>query len=309
MTHTEITFASGDDQCAAWHFAAADDALAGPAGRPVVVMAHGLGGTKDSGLAPFAEGLAAAGLDVLAFDYRGFGASGGEPRQTVSIARQVDDYRAAMAAAARLPGVDPRRLVLWGVSVSGGHVLETGAGRDDVVAVVSITPLVSGAAAGRLALAHHKKSAILRSTVAGLRSKLGSKVGGPVMMPIVARPGEFGAMTLDGAYEAYTAMAGPTWRNEIDAAIGLELGGLRPGRFAKDLTCPLFVQIADFDRSAPPQATAKAAFKGRAQVRHYPSDHFDIWPGGDQFDAVLAHQVAFLRRVLAPAPAEKPAAV
>jgi uncharacterized protein len=297
MTPSTVTFDSHGTTCEAWHLPAAHDDLATPAGRPVVVMAHGLGGTKDSGLAPFAEGLAAAGLDVLAFDYRGFGASGGSPRQTVSIARQVDDYRAAMAAAARLPGVDPHRLVLWGVSVSGGHVLEAGAGRTDVAAVVSLTPLVSGAAAGRLALAHHKKSAILRSTVAGLRSK----VGGPVMMPIVARPGEFGAMTLDGAYEAYTAMAGPTWRNEIDAAIGLELGGLRPGRFAKHVACPLFVQIADFDRSAPPQATAKAAFQGRAQVRHYPCDHFDVWPGGDRFDAVVAHQVAFLRRVLTPA--------
>ena len=42
-------------------------------------MAHGLAGTKDSGLAPFAETLSGAGLDVLAFDYRGFGASGGSP--------------------------------------------------------------------------------------------------------------------------------------------------------------------------------------------------------------------------------------
>ncbi len=206
-----------------------------------------------------------------------------------------------MEAAARLPGVDGDRLVLWGVSVSGGHVLEVGAGRADVAAVVSITPLVSGAAAGRLALAHHKKSSILRTTVAGLRSK----VAQPVMIPIVARPGELGAMTLDGSYEAYTALAGPTWRNEIDAAIGLELGGLRPGRFAKDIACPLLVQIADFDRSAPPQATAKAAVKGRAQVRHYPCDHFDVWPGGDQFDAVLSHQVAFLRRVLSVLPSEK----
>ena len=71
-------------------------------------MAHGLGGTKDSGLEPFATGLAEAGLDVLAFDYRGFGASGGTPRQRVSMAGQLEDYRAAMAAAARLPGVDRR---------------------------------------------------------------------------------------------------------------------------------------------------------------------------------------------------------
>ena len=110
-------------------------------------MAHGLGGTKDSGLEPFATALAEAGLDVLAFDYRGFGASGGTPRQRVSMAGQLEDYRAAMAAAARLPGVDPRRLVLWGVSLSGGHVLAAAAGRDDVAAVVSLTP--AGRRAGR----------------------------------------------------------------------------------------------------------------------------------------------------------------
>ena len=112
-------------------------------------MAHGLGGTKDSGLEPFAIGLAEAGLDVLAFDYRGFGASGGTPRQRVSMAGQLEDYRAAMAAAARLPGVDGARLVLWGVSLAGGHVLAAAAGRDDVAAVVSLTPLVDGRAAGR----------------------------------------------------------------------------------------------------------------------------------------------------------------
>ncbi|HRK45415.1 MAG TPA: alpha/beta hydrolase, partial [Nocardioides sp.] len=62
-------------------------------------MAHGLGGTKDSGLEPFASALAEAGLDVLAFDDRGFGASGGTPRQRVDLAGQVDAYRAAMTAA------------------------------------------------------------------------------------------------------------------------------------------------------------------------------------------------------------------
>src|SRR6185312_10289545 len=120
MKFDEVTFRSGTDDCHAWHFTGEGDELATDAGRPVVVMAHGLAGTKDSGLQPFAERLAAAGLDVLAFDYRGFGASAGSPRQTVNGAGQVADYRAAMAAAVRLPDVDASRLVLWGVSLSGG---------------------------------------------------------------------------------------------------------------------------------------------------------------------------------------------
>jgi pimeloyl-ACP methyl ester carboxylesterase len=288
---TTVTFLSDGDTIDAWHFAG------GPAGesRPVVVMAHGLAGTKDSGLAEFAAPLAEAGYHVLAFDYRGFGASGGTPRQTVSVAGQQDDYRAALDAARKLPGVDATRVVLWGVSLAGGHVLAVAAGRDDVAAVISVTPLVDGLAAGRLALQHHSKGSIARSTALGLRSR----VGRPQMMPVVARPGELGALTLEGCLEDYLALAGPTWVNEADATVGLELGGHRPAKVAKDVTAPTLVQVADFDRSAPPQAAMKAAFAARALVRHYPCDHFDVWTGKPWFEATVRHQVEFLDRTFA----------
>jgi len=292
-----LTFVSAGVDLDGWHFTGEGAAYEGASGRPAVVMAHGLGGTKDSGLEPFASALAEAGLDVLAFDYRGFGASSGTPRQRVDLTGQVEDYRAAMAAAARLPGVDPGRLVLWGVSLAGGHVLAAAAHRDDVAAVIALTPLVDGLAAGRLAARHHRPSALLRSTAAGVRSR----VGRSVTMPVVARPGELGALTLPGHYEAYLALAGPTWRNEVDASVGLALGSHRPGKQAKHVRAPLLVQIADFDRSAPPHAAAKAAEAGRAEVRHYPCDHFDVWPGRDWFEPTVEHQLHFLRRHLGAA--------
>ncbi|GAB2625974.1 alpha/beta hydrolase [Nocardioides ginkgobilobae] len=293
--HDELTFDSHGTTCAAWHWTGVGSALETDAGRPVVVMAHGLAGTVDSGLEPFAATLAGAGMDVLAFDYRGFGASGGTRRQRVRVADQVEDYRAAVAAAQRLPGVDASRVVLWGVSLSGGHVLQVAVGRDDVAAVVSLTPLVDGLAAARLAMGQHKPSTLLRSSISGVRSRA---TGGGLTMPVVARPGEVGALTLEGCLEDYLSIAGPTWRNEVDADVALELGTRAPMKAAKQLRVPTLVQIADFDRSAPPQAAAKAAFKARAEVRHYPCDHFDVWPGKAWFDAASAHQVAFLTRVL-----------
>jgi dienelactone hydrolase len=301
MTYDEVVFDSAGTDLHGWHFAGAGDTLASASGRPVVVMAHGFGGTKDSGLEPFADGLAKAGLDVLAFDYHSFGASGGEPRQQVSVAGQVEDYRAAMAAAAALPDVDRRRIVLWGVSLSGGHVLAAAADRDDVAAVVSLTPLVDGMAAARLAAKHHAPSAMARSTAAGLRSKISAARGrGPVTMPIVGPPGEVAALTLPGHYESYLAIAGPTWRNEVDATVGFELGGLKAHKAAEHVRAPLLVQVADFDRSAPSDAAMKAAFAGRAEVRHYPCDHFDVWPGSAWFEPTLRHQAQFLTRHLRP---------
>ena len=115
------------------------------------------------------------------------------------------------------------------------------------------------------------------------------------MIPVVARPGERGAFTLPGALEDYLAIAGPTWRNEVDAGVVMELGKARVGKSARQVRCPVLVQIADLDRSAPPHAAAKVAFAARAEVRHYPCDHFDVWPGKDWHQPAVAHAVHFLR--------------
>lgn len=307
MSYTEVDFASHGVRCSAWHFTSNSDGLTGPGGRPVVVMAHGFGGTKDSGLEPFAERFAAAGADVFAFDYRGFGASDGQPRQTISIARQVQDYGSAIDAAKRLPGVDPARVVIWGSSMSGSHVFHVGADRADVAAVIALTPLTSGLAAGRAAMAATGALTALSWTATGLTSRIAQARGRrQKFMPLVSRPGEGGALALDGAYESYTSIAGPTWRNEIDSSVGFELGSIRATPAARRLTCRLLVQIADFDRYVPADSVVKTAAAGRAEVHHYPCDHFDVWPGHDWFDKTSADQVAFLRRVFTAA--EVPAA-
>ena len=311
----ELTFVSGDDRCHAWYFAADSTELERPAGRPVAVMAHGFGGTKDSGLEPFARAYASAGIDVLAFDFRYFGASGGNPRQRVRMADQLADYRAAVAAAAELPGVDASRIVLWGVSLSGGHVFAAAAAaratpeksataRTALAAVVSLTPLVDGRAAAVLAMRSGGVAATLRGAGAAVRRQLDAVTGGPGLIPLVGRPGEAAALALAGWYESYHALAGPTWRNEIDASVLPQLAGYRPARAAAGVQLPVLVQIADFDRGAPPAAAAKAAFAARAEVRHYPCDHFGVWPGNSFFEPAVRHQLMFLRRHLASDPPE-----
>src|SRR6478736_7100503 len=124
MSGSGVEFDSGGERIAAVHLAGEGGAFADSQGRrPCVVLAHGFAGTVDSGLLPYTERFAAAGLDALAFDYRHFGESAGEPRQLLSIPRQLEDYAAAVAHARSLPGVDPERIVLWGTSFSGGHVV------------------------------------------------------------------------------------------------------------------------------------------------------------------------------------------
>src|SRR5699024_12018783 len=103
--------------------------------------------------------------------------------------------------------------------------------------------------------------------------------------------------SLEGYEEAYTAVAGPTWRNEVGAGIGAELGAFRPGARADELIdVPLLFQIADLDRSAPPHAAETVARAARAEARHYPGDHFDLFAGRACHVLAVEHALPFLAR-------------
>src|SRR5439155_3063383 len=94
----DIRFNSEGARCGAWLYTPGEH---GP--HPTVVMAHGLGGQKAFRLDAYAERFAGAGLAALVFDYRHFGDSEGEPRQLVSIQRQLADWRAAITFARNHP--------------------------------------------------------------------------------------------------------------------------------------------------------------------------------------------------------------
>ena len=296
----EITFTSGSDHCSAWHLTAASDAYAGPGGRPCAVMAPGFGGTRDSSLLGYAEGFAAAGIDVLLFDYRGFGASGGSPRQLVSVRRQRRDYHAAVAAARQLPGVDPERIVVWGVSYAGGHVIVVAARDKRVAATISVTPAMDGIPV-LIQLARNGGPAhLVRAAGNGLRDAARTLTGrAPHLVPMVGEPGSNAIIAKAGGEEAYTAIAGPSWRNELCARTALGAGLNRPIRFASRVSCPLLVQVGTSDSICPPQAGRRAVPKAgaRAELREYPVDHVDVYVGAWQ-ERALADQLDFLRRYL-----------
>jgi pimeloyl-ACP methyl ester carboxylesterase len=296
----ELRFISGGVACAAWHLPAESDQLRGERGRPCVVIGPGFGATRDTALLPFAEGFADAGLHALLFDYRGFGSSAGIPRQRVSFLRQRADYRAAIVAARKIDGVDPARIVLWGTSYSGGHVVAVGADEPGVAAVISLTPAMDGLVA-LSQIARRGGPARLGRLLAvglhdGLRNTLGLK---PRLVPVVGAPGSRAAIAAEGAEAGYCAIAGPTWRNEICARSILGVGCNRPIRFAKRLRRPWLVQIGDRDSVAPPAVAHAAAALGDpyAEVRQYPVDHFDVYEGV-WHRRVLDDQLQFLRRHL-----------
>jgi len=72
---------------------------------------------------PLSAWMAARGYNVLVFDYRGYGASGGK----VSLEGAVKDSIAAAEEAVRLPGADRDRIIFFGQSLGGAMAVAAAA--------------------------------------------------------------------------------------------------------------------------------------------------------------------------------------
>ena len=212
MQRAEVSFGSHGSTCRAWLYTPDDTADNSSAARPCVVMAHGFGATRDASLAPYAQRFAAAGMQVLLFDYRHFGASDGEPRQLVSVRRQLQDYAAAVGFARTLPGVDPNRIAVWGTSFAGGHALVTAATVPGIAAAVCQCPMMDGLAAVRCILQYAGPGQLLRLTGHGLLDLARAPFGGAHYVPTVGPPGTLAVMSSPDADAGYRALTPPGFR-------------------------------------------------------------------------------------------------
>lgn len=296
MGREDLSFDSAGTRCAAWLYR--PEGGDGPA--PCVVLAHGFSAVRDMRLPAYAERFAAAGMAALVFDYRNFGDSDGEPRQLIDIRRQLDDWRAAIACARGIEGVDPERVALWGSSFSGGHVVQLAAADHRIAAVISQAPYTTGLAALRAGGVRHS----LVLTAAGLRDLARALTGRePYYIPAVAKPGHQAAMASPEAEPGMFALAaeGSTWQNRFTPRVGLRLPAYNPYWHVRRVRAPLLVCVCDRDQTTPPGpavAGSRAAPLGR--LERYPIGHFEVYLG-DWFERAVADQTRFLSEHLAPA--------
>lgn len=291
-TPLDVEFRSGDALCRAWLYQPPSQQP-----PPVIVMAHGLGATREMRLDAFAERFAAAGYACLVFDYRHFGASGGEPRQLLDIDKQLADWSAAVSFARSRTDVDADRTVLWGTSFSGGHVIVTAAREQRIAAVVSQCPFTDGVAS---VLAMHPLTSV-KVTARALTDIVAARRGkAPVMIPLAGPPMSAALMSAADAEPGYLGLVpdGAGHRNEVAARVGLRIPLYRPGRYARQVRCPILFCVCDADSVAPAKATLRHARRApEGEVKRYPEGHFDIYLGAP-FERVVSDQIAFLRRTV-----------
>ena len=300
FAHQDVSFASGEDRCAAWLYLPT-----GVTAPPVVVLGHGLGATREMRLDAFAERFAQAGIAALAFTYRHFGDSTGQPRQLLSIKRQLADWDAAIAWVKNRRDVDGTRIGVWGSSFGGGHAITVASRHPELKAAVAQCPFTDGLASA-LALGPTASLKVLPSVAKDLTSMVFRKP--PAMIPLAGPPGSVALMNAPDALPGYQALLPPdsTFRNEVAARVVPTITAYRPGRAAKKIEFPILFCVCDTDTVTPPAQTVRYARTApRGEIKRYDVGHFDVYLG-EPFEAVVRDQIEFLTRQLQPASAVHP---
>jgi dienelactone hydrolase len=265
--------------------------------HPAVVLAHGIGAIKAGGLAPFAERFCREGFAAIAFDYRQWGASTGEPREELSVPRQRDDYSTVIGWAAAHPDIDAQRIFAWGTSFAGMHIVELAASDSRLAGTIAQSPLVDGLAAARLAPPIRS----LRLLSLAVRDRIGAIFARPPRyLPGAGAPGELAIGATEDALfgeKLMTPKDGTAWHNRVAARSLLSFSWRRPVRRAAAIRRPLLLVVAEHDTMAPVEPALRVADKASgAELYRSRGGHYDVYEGGADHDNVLRVEVDFLRR-------------
>ncbi|EGR49465.1 uncharacterized protein TRIREDRAFT_106697 [Trichoderma reesei QM6a] len=265
---------------------------------PCVIMTHGVSALKEHYLDQIAVELQEAGFNVLLYDNRGFGESGGR-RYDVDPIRAQDDYVDAFDYAATLPEVDPGRIVIWGVSLSGGVAISAAAIDRRVKAVIAVVPYVSGEllmGTGQpfLDMAQRDRAKIVKGGEWPLTGVVASSLeeAEAGTAPVILRDA-VSYRFFEGA-----AAHGGNWDNKITTMSLLRLLRFEPIRYIHRVApTPLLMVVGEKDeRLLSPQLQAFGLAREPKQLHILKGgDHFNHYQGEIGAESLRA-QITFLKQ-------------
>lgn len=287
----DIKITSHGEQLAAWVYPATG---ASPEKKsPAIVMGHGLGCVKEMRLDAYCERFSKAGCVCVAFDYRYFGGSTGNPRGLLDVSCQLEDWDVVIDFTSKLTQVDHLRIGIFGTSFSGGHAIHLAATNPMVKAAVSQCPFTDGiASCFTVGLWNLPKMSFL-----ALYDAFFGTTDYPIRVPLVAKDRNIAMMNAHDAHDGYLALLPPGTKLDIDAIparLLLHFPFLFPGAYPKKTRIPILFAICGKDTVAPPGPTlryAKQAPKGVIKM-HPDEGHFDIYIG-ENFERAVAEYLEF----------------
>lgn len=258
-----------------------------------IIMAHGLGGEKKCGLDPFAEFYAQLGYKVCVFDHRGFGESTCSIKNLVDKNSQLGDWGAVIQFLQQQFYIPTEKMILWGYSFSGGHVL-TLASQQPFQAIISNFPHIDGLASLNL----YPKKYLVSATWLSLQDLAQASFGKVTTMPVVAKD-RFAILAGEDCYQGYYSIIPKNfdWDNAVPARIVAKIGLYRPTTVVHKINSPTLIIGAEKDSLIPINATRKAAKKIKnGKYKELPCGHFDLFHEPYKTEILNAHR-AFLASI------------
>lgn len=208
-----VAFTSGGDRVVADLYLPSG----APRPAPALVVTGAWMTVKEQMPARYAREMAERGFVALAFDFRGWGESGGERRQFEDPAAKIADIRAAAAFLATRAEADRGRIGGLGICASSGYMAHAAAPTPEIRSVALVAPWLHdrevveqtyGGAAG-----------VARLTAAGDSAEAAFRASGRQRFLPAASRTDRRAIMFGAPYytEAGRGMI-PAWRNEADPA-------------------------------------------------------------------------------------------
>ncbi len=293
----DITFSVDEVVISAWLYLPPN--TRGP--FPCVILSNGFGGTKDMVLEKYALHFAENGIAAIAFDYRYFGASGGQPRQFFNGIKRQEDIKAAINFARNHQSINPDKIILWGTSAGAAYGINLAAEDQGVAGVIAQCPSLDHKKDDKLIFKREGLLFFLKLFMHAQRDKGRSRFGlSPHLIPIVGKSGSFAFMTAPGAFEGYASLVkrSELFINGICARSLLMLQGKNPIHTAQQVNCPVLLQICEHDSTVARDSHMQVAqiLGDKATLLKYPIGHFDIYHG-ENFNKAVAAQVEFVKGI------------
>ncbi|PRX97080.1 alpha/beta hydrolase [Allonocardiopsis opalescens] len=223
----------------------------------------------------YARGLAERGQAALAFDFRGYGESGGEPRDVESAALKVRDLRSAVAYLAGRDDVDASRLGVLGVCAGAGYAAVAATEEPRIRSLALVAPWLHDARLVREV--YGGESGVRERVDAGLAAESRYRETGEVdYVPAVSETDPAAAM-----YGPITYYLDPrrgriaAWSNRFAVMAWPEWLGFDPIQAAPHVDVPTLVVHSD-DAAVPDGARRFVAQLAGPATAH--------WTQGTQFD-------------------------
>ena len=286
---TTINYPSGGSNIAAELYLPAN--LEKP--LPLIVMCHGFCGVKELLLPGFAEQFQQAGFAVITFDYRGFGASGGEAGR-LQPALQIEDIKATIDFAVQMSIIDADKIALWGTSFGGANAI-VAAVEDARVKCLAVQVTFGDGERVITGELNEAEAAKLRSSLEKMQVRKAE--GGKEMWVPIAK-----VLNDEQSKAFYSRYAEefPALKTKIPFLTTAETLAHKPENYLSDLNAPLHITVAEQDGVNPP-AESYSLFDKAKEPKQLLSiagaTHYDIYEG-EYLTQVSAAQVAWFKQYL-----------